>query len=132
MSPHVALVTLLTVIVITIAMGLVGRARGRDNVKAPAIIGPPEFERTFRAHQNTLEQSVMFLPVWWVLANFSILPTWEAVLGYVWVAARMWYVVAYIQDAAKRGMAFLVASLAFTALLLMALVGVGMAMLPGL
>jgi hypothetical protein len=41
---------------------LVGRARGKYNVPAPACSGDPIFERYWRVHQNTLEQLVVFLP----------------------------------------------------------------------
>ena len=40
---------------------LVGRARGKYGIKAPATSGHEIFERTFRVHQNTLEQ-LMRLP----------------------------------------------------------------------
>ena len=46
-----------------LAFGLfVGRARGKFGVDAPATTGHPEFERYFRAHYNTLEQLIVFLP----------------------------------------------------------------------
>ena len=40
---------------------LVGNARGKFNVAAPAITGHPVFERYYRVHQNTLEMLVIFI-----------------------------------------------------------------------
>ncbi len=36
---------------------LVGKARGKYGIDAPAITGNPIFERYYRVHQNTLENS---------------------------------------------------------------------------
>ena len=52
-----------------IAFGiLVGKARGRYGVKAPAITGNDIFERYFRVQQNTLELLVVMLPAMWLFA----------------------------------------------------------------
>ena len=61
-----AFITLLNVLVLFIAMGLVGRARGKHGIKAPACSGNEQFECAYRAHMNTVEQTVMFLPVLWI------------------------------------------------------------------
>jgi len=47
---------------------LVGWARGKYGVAAPAVSGHPVFERYFRVHQNTLEQLVAFVPAMWLLS----------------------------------------------------------------
>lgn len=125
MHLHAALITALTVIIIFIAMGLVGRARGKYQIKAPAITGHPDFERAFRAHQNTLEQSVMFLPVLWLATIYGSSERLAAVLGFIWLAGRLWYVFGYVQDAQKRSMGFLISFLAFIALLAMSLWSIG-------
>ena len=41
---------------------LVGQARGKHGVEAPAVTGHPEFERRLRVQQNTLEQLMIFIP----------------------------------------------------------------------
>ena len=41
---------------------LVGRARAKYKIEAPAITGHPVFERYYRVHYNTLEQLVCFIP----------------------------------------------------------------------
>lgn len=93
----------------------VGRARGKYKVKAPATTGDPAFERAFRVQMNTLESVVAFLPVLWLFAAF-VSGLWSAVLGAVWLAARVWYAIAYQQDAARRGPAFGLAFLVFAVL----------------
>lgn len=123
---HAALITALAVIVIVIAMGLVGRARGKHQVHAPATTGHPDFERAFRAHQNTLEQTVMFLPVLWLATVYGNSEHIAAVLGFVWIVARLWYVFGYVSASEKRSMGFLIGFLAFVGLLGMSLWGIGL------
>ena len=123
MHLQAALITALTVIVITIAMYFVGRARGKYQIHAPAITGHPDFERAFRAHQNTLEQTVMFLPLLWLATMYSN-EQYAAYLGYAWLIGRLWYVFGYIADAGKRSMGFLISALAQLGLLGMSLWGI--------
>jgi uncharacterized MAPEG superfamily protein len=118
-----ALITALTTIVITIAMYFVGRARGKYQIKAPAITGHPDFERAFRAHQNTLEQAIMFLPLLW-LASIYCNEQYAAYLGYAWLLGRMWYVFGYIAEAGKRSMGFTIGAIAQLGLLGMSLWGI--------
>jgi glutathione S-transferase len=118
-----ALITALTVLVIFMAMGLVGRARAKHDIKAPATIGHPDFERAFRAHQNTLEQAVMFLPALWLASMYSN-EQYAAYFGYAWLIGRLWYVFAYIAEAGKRGMGFLICFLSFFGLLVMSFWGI--------
>ena len=118
MHPQAALITALNVVIIALAMILVGRARGLYQIEAPAITGNIDFERAFRAHQNTLEQTVMFLPLLWLVTLYGNeqIAAW---LGYAWLAGRLWYVFGYVQAADKRSMGFLVSMLASIGLLLM-------------
>ena len=125
-----ALVTLLTVILLFGAMWAVGHARGKYGVKAPATSGDPAFERAYRVQMNTLEQTVMFLPSLWLAANYGF-TGWAGVAGLVWIVGRVWYAVAYLADAGKRGPGFAVGMVAWIAVLAMAIFGVGRAMLIG-
>jgi len=120
MHLQAALITALTTIIIAIAMYLVGVARGKYEIKAPAITGHPDFERSFRAHQNTLEQTIMFLPVFWLATIYSN-EQYAAYLGYAWLVGRLWYVFGYIAEAGKRSMGFMISALAFVGLLGMSL-----------
>ena len=98
----------LVVIVILVALleymvfaGLVGRARAKYGVRAPATTGNPEFERTYRVHQNTLESLIVFLPA--VLAfGCYVSPRWAAGIGVLFIVARAIYAIGYLQAAEKR------------------------------
>jgi glutathione S-transferase len=120
---HAAMITALSTLVISIAMFLVGRARDKYQIKAPAISGNPDFERAFRAHQNTLEQTIIFLPVLWLATLYSNEQI-AAYAGYAWLISRLWFIFAYIKAASKRGAAFSVGLLAFVVLLAMSLWGI--------
>jgi glutathione S-transferase len=96
---------------------MVGRARGRLGVKAPATEGPAEFNRLYRAHVNTLEQLVLALPAFWVFYLFQS-ARWTAVLMAIWCAGRIIYVLAYARDAEKRGTGFMISLIALAAAVL--------------
>lgn len=123
MHLQAALITLLTALLISFAMYFVGSARGKHRVMAPATTGHPDFERAFRAHQNTLEQTVIFLPVLWIACLYGN-EQWAVWAGYVWLVGRLLYLLGYLREAGKRSMGFLVATLAWSAILLIALAGV--------
>lgn len=110
-----ALITLGVVALLFAVAWNVGRARSRYNVKAPATTGDPSFERAFRVQMNTVESALAFLPVLWLFAAF-VNGVWSAALGAVWLAARVWYAIAYQQNAARRGPPFGLAFLAFMVL----------------
>lgn len=128
MYPQAALITLLNVLLIGVAMSLVSLARGRHKVSAPAVVGHPDFERAFRAHQNTLEQTMMFLPTFWI-ATIHGNPTVAMWLGYAWLAGRSWYLLGYVRAANKRGSGFMIGALAWMGLLIVALWGLAPALL---
>jgi len=94
---------------------LVGRARGKYGVKAPAIAGHEVFERYFRVQQNTLELLVVFVPAVWLFGQY-VNPTWAAGLGVVYLIGRVLYLRSYVADPAKRGPGF---GLSFFPILLM-------------
>ncbi len=125
-----ALVTLLTILLLFGTSWLVGRARGKYAIKAPAASGHPMFERAYRVQMNTLEQTVMFLPTLWLAATYGF-TGWAGIAGLVWVAGRVWYAVAYMAEPAKRGPGFGLASVGWIALLVMAAIGVVRAMAVG-
>jgi glutathione S-transferase len=101
---------------------LVGRARGKFGVPAPAITGPPEFERTFRAQQNTLEKLVIFIPSMLIFSACVSAPI-ACLLGLVFIVGRALYFRGYVAEASKRGTGFAVSALANLALLIGALIG---------
>ena len=123
-----ALVTLLTVLLLFGTMWAAGRARYKYGIKAPAISGDPAFERAYRAQMNTLENTVMFLPTLWLAANYGF-SGWAGVAGLIWLVGRVWYALAYLKEAGKRGPGFTVSMIGWVAVLVMACIGVGRAML---
>jgi glutathione S-transferase len=112
MSAHLpAIVVVLNVLLLIFVTWLVGRARGRYGIKAPATSGNENFERVFRMQMNTVESTVLFLPALWLGAQYGS-PLVAGVAGLVWIAARFWYALAYSDAANKRGMAYMIASAA--------------------
>jgi len=101
---------------------LVGRARSRTGISAPAVTGDPVFERTFRVHQNTLEQLVTFLPAAFLFGRY-VSPGLAAVLGVAYLIGRGLYAAGYIRDAQQRGPGFLVTVVAQMLLVVGAVLG---------
>lgn len=80
-----------------------GMARVRFKVPAPSHDGPEAYIRHVRAHQNTLEHLVLFLPGLW-LFSFAVSPLWAAGIGLLWPVGRLWYAIGYYQAAEKRSL----------------------------
>jgi len=102
---YVAIVAMLAVIQFMAFGILVGQARGRTGVSAPATSGNEEFERYFRVHQNTLEQLVVFLPGLYAYATYND-ARWAAGIGVVFLVGRLIYLRSYTTDPASRGLGF--------------------------
>lgn len=93
---------LLALLEYIVMAALVGRARGKYGIKAPATTGHPEFERANRVHINTLENLIIFVPAVWIFARY-VSPAWAAGLGALFVVARAAYAIGYFKAAEKRG-----------------------------
>jgi glutathione S-transferase len=100
----------------------VGAARGKYKIQAPAVTGTPEFDRTFRIQQNTMEQLILFLPSLWLFAA-SIGDKWAGIAGLVWVIGRILYTLGYSRAADKRSTGFAISMAATFVLLIGAMVG---------
>ena len=118
-----ALVTLATLALQFGCAWYVGYARGRYKVSAPATTGPIEFECAFRVQMNTLENAVLFLPALW-LAAIYFSPHIAALVGAVWLAARIWYAFAYARNPKSRGAPFVIAYASWGLLMIFAAWGV--------
>jgi glutathione S-transferase len=94
----VVLIAILQYVVLGMMVGL---ARGRFHVHAPATTGHPTFERLFRVHQNSLEMLIAFIPGVW-LYGWWISQTWATALGLVFIAARILYAIQYVRDPRSR------------------------------
>lgn len=101
---------------------MVGRAREKYGVKAPAISGHEEFDKEFRVQMNTLEQLVCFLPALFV-ASLYWSPLFVAAVGVVYLVGRMLYRRAYISNPSTRAVGFLLTIVPTAVLVLAALAG---------
>lgn len=101
---------------------LVGRARGRYRVKAPAVTGDERFERMLRVQMNTLEQLVAFLPAL-LIAGVYASGVLVAGIGAVYLVGRFVYWRAYTADPATRSAGFALTIASTSALLLIGLYG---------
>jgi glutathione S-transferase len=119
----VSLTILLAVLEFMVLGGMVGYARGKYGVKAPATSGNEMFERHFRVHYNTLEQLIVFIPAVVIFAQ-TVSETWAAILGVVYVVSRVLYAIGYVADPKKREIGSLLTAVANVPLVLGALYGV--------
>jgi glutathione S-transferase len=111
-----AIVTILALLVY-FGLGIgVGVARVKYKIMPPQTTGNEDFERVYRAHQNTLEQIVIFLPCLWLFSIF-VNPNLGAIFGAVWVVGRIAYAWGYYVEASKRAAGNAIASLATLALM---------------
>lgn len=101
----VAIVVSLALLQYTYFGGLVGRARVKYNVQAPAVTGDPVFERYYRVQMNTLESLVTFLPSIFIFASY-VSSDIAALLGVVFIIGRQLYMRAYVNNPASRGLGF--------------------------
>jgi uncharacterized membrane protein YecN with MAPEG domain len=123
--PYLAIVTALALLEYMAISILVGRARGKYGIKAPATSGHPIFDRTFRVHQNTLEQLIIFVPAMMMFSTF-VSAQIASGLGLVFIVGRALYFRGYTAEASKRSTGFAVGALAQIVLLLGSLIGAGM------
>ncbi len=101
----VSIIVLLAIIEYFVFGAMVGAARGKYGVAAPAVSGDPIFERYYRVQQNTLEQLAAMLPaitVYGFYGNSQI----AAILGLIFIVSRAVYAYTYIKDPAKRSWGF--------------------------
>lgn len=98
----VILVAVLQFLIFTI---LVGKARERFGVKAPAVTGNENFERYYRVQMNTLENLIVFIPSILLAATYWA-PYLMALLGLLFIIGRILFFFAYI-NGKKRTIPFL-------------------------
>lgn len=126
----VDIVALIALFQFFVFAALVGRARGRYGVKAPAVTGHEMFERAYRVQMNTLELLVLFIPGLYIAARYW--PAgYVAACGAVYVVGRMVYQQAYMSAPDKRGLGFLVSIAPCFALLIAGLAGAAIAAARG-
>lgn len=118
----VHVVALLAVIQFMVFSFLVGVARDKYGVRAPAISGNDAFERAFRVQMNTLEQLAGFLPALFI-ASLYWPELFVAAVGLVYLIGRMVYRHAYLKDPSGRVPGFLLTVIPTFVLLVAGLVG---------
>jgi glutathione S-transferase len=101
---------------------LVGNARERYSVKAPATTGNELFERYLRVQMNTLELLILFVPALWIAVAY-LAAYWVALLGVVYLIGRFIYLRAYVAEPSRRSIGFGVSALPILALLAIDLIG---------
>jgi len=99
-----------------------GMARGRFEVAAPSHEGPEAYQCYVRAHQNTLEHLVLFLPGLWLFA-VAVDPLWAAAIGCIWPVGRLMYARGYYQSPDQRRLGLYISMPPIYILVLGALVG---------
>ncbi len=107
---------------------LVGRARGRYNVPAPATAGHEMFDRYFRVQMNTLEQLVVFIPSILLFSRYQS-PLLAAALGVLFIVGRLVYLLGYVREPRKREVGFFLSAFPTVVLLVGALFGAARAAL---
>jgi uncharacterized membrane protein YecN with MAPEG domain len=119
---------LLALLEYVVMSALVGRARAKYGIQAPAMTGHPDFERANRVHVNTLENLIIFVPAVWIFATYVSAP-WAAGLGAAFVVARAVYAIGYLQAPEKRGIGAGVTGIVNIVLVVGGLIGVARALL---
>jgi len=119
----IAAVALLALLEYMIFGYIVGAARVRYKVAAPAVVGHPVFERAFRVHYNTLELLVIFVPALWLFGLY-LSPRVGALVGVAFVIGRALYAAGYLRAPEKREVGAGISFLCVAVLLFGALFGV--------
>ncbi|XP_073460149.1 microsomal glutathione S-transferase 2-like [Aquarana catesbeiana] len=118
-----AAVSLLSACQLAYFASLVGKCRIKHKVIPPAVNGPPEFERTFRAQQNCIEFYGLFLIDLWT-AGFFFNQEIASLFGLLYIYGRHVYFFGYSQSARGRLHGFAFCRWALISLLVMSATGV--------
>jgi hypothetical protein len=106
---------------------LVGGAREKYGVRAPAISGSEPFERVYRVHMNTLESLVALLPVMYIAARYWPAP-YVAGAGAVYLVGRFVYWRAYVADPKRRSVGYFLTMMPVLVMGIGALIGAARAL----
>lgn len=127
--PFIEIIALLTVLQYLSFGYLAGAQRNVSGLKAPAMTGHDGFERMYRVQMNTLELMVAFLPVLFLAGKY-----WPALLiapiGAVYLVGRTIYWRAYVSNPASRTLGFMLSYLPIVVLLVLAVIGSIIALIP--
>lgn len=101
----IAMITVMVLMQVLYFGFQVGKARGKYNIKAPAVSGNEIFERHYRIHQNTIEQIVIFIPSLWMFGYF-VSENIGTALGLLFFVGRFIFRSAYLDDPGSRAVGF--------------------------
>ena len=121
----VTIVIALALIEYTVFGMLVGKARGKYGIDAPAISGNPIFERYYRVQQNTLEVLVLFIPGMWMF-GYYVSADVAAGLGLIFIVGRFLYLRSYVADPKSRSIGFALSFIPAQILIIGGLIGAAM------
>jgi len=130
MPHYTAIVTLLAIALYFFFATRVAVAHGKFGVKLPAMTGNLDFERVFRAHENTLEWMPTFLVPLWLCAIY-LSDVAAASLGLLWIVGRVVYFAGYSKAVEKRLPGFFIQSTACMLLFVGAAAGIVMRLISG-
>ncbi len=128
--PLTTLAIILALIVYFAFGYIVGQARAKWQVPAPASSGHPEFDKRNRVHMNTLEQLILFVPAI-ILAAPVLGDKTAAAIGLVWSVGRIIYARSYYADPSKRSLGFMLSLLPTLVLVIAAAYGAVRVLMAG-
>lgn len=102
----------------------VAKLREQRKIPATEASGDPELIRAVRAHANTGEMLIVFIPLV-LLCGYFLDGRLAAAVGAVWIPARAWYRRGYLRDVRGRIPGFVLGDVVMALLALGALVGIG-------
>ena len=113
---------LMLILLQTLYFGIeVGRARQLLGIEAPDVFGDDEIDRYFRAHQNSLEQLIIFLPAVLVTAYLGYSFTC-VVCGVFYFLGRAIYFRSYVKEPKKKTLGFVLSFFSSVILIMTSLV----------
>jgi len=114
---YLILITVALLIQYTFFSISAGIARGKADIKAPAMTGDETFERKLRVQMNTLEQLAITLPSMWICGVYFRADV-AAILGLIFLVGRFIYSATYVNDPSSRAKGMMIGFLANMALIL--------------
>jgi glutathione S-transferase len=109
---------------------LVGRARGKYGVNAPATTGHEMFDRYYRVQMNTIELLLLLVPAAY-LAKDLLGDCYSAIAVAVYLVGRVLYLRGYVADPSKREVGFVLSVVPVLVLIIASLWHNGRTLLAG-
>lgn len=109
---------------------LVGRARGKYGVNAPATTGHEMFDRYYRVQMNTIELLLLLVPAAYLAAGL-LGDCYSAIAVAVYLVGRVLYLRGYVADPSKREVGFVLSVVPVLVLIIASLWHNGRTLLAG-